>query len=407
MNPPKKAERLPLESIVVLDLSRVLSGPYCSMMLGDMGAKVWKVEPPAGDDCRGLAPPYIKGESAYYLSANRNKIDICLDLTRPEGLEIVLKMADRADVFIENFRPDLKERLGIGYGLISKRNPRIVYCSISGFGQDGPYKDMPGLDNIFQGMGGMMQINGEEGDPPMKVGERIADVITGMQAAYGIMVALFDRVETGVGQFLDLSLVDSLISAQPAMTSYYFATGQQPPKAGNGSPFSAPTEMFQTADRPLNICIFIDKHWGKLCEVLGLKEALHDPRFRTNPLRAENAKAVNDLVAAILRGKPAAHWMEQLKRAGIPCGYVYNYDEVFHDPQVLHNRMLQEVPHPTIGMQKTIGIPIRLHGTPGRIRRSSPVLGQHTREIMADLGYQEKEIDSLIQKGIIMQAKLG
>jgi crotonobetainyl-CoA:carnitine CoA-transferase CaiB-like acyl-CoA transferase len=407
MTAQQQTEHLPLEQLVVLDLSRVLSGPYCSMMLGDMGATVWKVEPPSGDECRGLAPPYINGESAYYLSINRNKLDICLDLRRPEGREILLKMADRADVLLENFRPDMKERMGIGYGVISQRNPRIVYCSISGFGQDGPYKDMSGLDNIFQGMAGMMQISGEEGSPPMKVGERIADVIAGMQAAFGIMVALHHRSRTQVGQFLDLSLVDSLISTQAPLISYYFATGQQPPKRGNGSIFSAPTQMFPTADRPINLCIMLDKHWTKLCHALGLEGALHDPRFQNNPLRVKNADAVNEIVARGLRTKPSSHWMEVFTQAGIPCGYVYNYDEVFHDPQVLHNGMLQEIDHPTVGKHKTIGLPIRLHGSPGKIRRPSPLLGQHSREILAELGYRGEEIDSLIRNGIVKQADLS
>jgi len=401
-----KMGRLPLESVTVLDLSRVLSGPYCTMMLGDMGAKVWKVEPPTGDDSRGLAPPYIKGESSYYLSVNRNKLDICLDITRKEGLEIILRMADKADVLLENFRPDLKERLGISYEVISQRNPRLIYASISAFGQDGPYRELPGLDNIFQGMAGMMQITGREEDPPVKVGERIADIITGMQAAYGIMVALFNRFETGQGQYLDLSLVDSLISVQAPMIYYYFATGKQPPKRGNGSLFSAPTDMFETSDRPINLCIFIDKHWAKLCEVLGLESLLQDPRFQSNPLRAQNYRAINEIIGKVLKEKPAAYWMERLRKAGIPCGYVYNYEEVFQDPQVLHNKMLAEIPHPTIGSQKMIGIPIRLHQNPGKIRLPAPLQGQHSREILQELGYPEGEIDSLIQQKVVMQAEI-
>ena len=188
---------MPLEAIVVLDLSRVLSGPYCTMMLGDMGAEIWKVEPPTGDDSRGLAPPLIGDESAYFLSVNRNKRDLCLDITRPEGREVLLRLAERADVVIENFRPNLKERLGIGYDEVVKRNPTVIYCSISGFGQDGPYRNLPGLDNIFQGMAGLMEVTGEAIEPPLKVGERIADVITGINAAFGIMVALFHRERTG------------------------------------------------------------------------------------------------------------------------------------------------------------------------------------------------------------------
>lgn len=396
-------QRLPLESIVVLDLSRVLSGPYCTMMLGDMGAEIWKVEPPTGDDSRGLVPPLIGDESAYFLSVNRNKRDICLDITRPEGRDVLLRMAEKADVVIENFRPNLKERLGIGYGEVVKRNPAVIYCSISGFGQDGPYRDLPGLDNIFQGMAGLMEVTGEADGPPLKVGERIADVIAGINAAFGIMVAMFHRERTGEGQFLDLALVDCLVAAQAPLVSYYFATGQQPPKLGNGSLFSAPTNTFQTADRPINLCIFNDKHWGKLCQVLGRKDLMEDKRFKSNRLRVENAAAINHTVAQMLKEQPAAEWLERMHEAGVPCGLVYTYEETFNDPQIRHNRMLQDIPHPTLGVQRTIGLPVRLHKTPGEIRRAAPLLGQHSREILQAVGYDDKEINLLIQKGIVVQ----
>ncbi len=399
----EKENYLPLNSVVVLDLSRVLSGPYCSMMLADMGAKVWKVEPPSGDESRELGPPFIEKEAAYYLSVNRNKLDICVDITHKEGLEVILKMADRSDVFIENFRPDIKDKLGIGYEVISKRNPRIIYCSISAFGQDGPYRNLPGLDNIFQGMSGLMQITGQIDSPPLKVGERIGDIIAGMQAAFGIMVALYNRFLTKKGQFLEVSLLDCLIASQAPMINYYFATGQQPPKRGNGSLFSAPTDSYETADRPINICIINNKHWLKLCEILGLKSAMKDPRFQTNSLRVQNFQVINKLVSKVLKEKPSSYWIEKMKVAGIPCGYIYNYDEVFHDPQVLHNQMFHEIPHPTIGRQKMIGIPIRLKNTPGKIRTHAPLLGQHSKEILKEIGYNESEIDSLIKKGIVIQ----
>ncbi|MGP8049930.1 MAG: CaiB/BaiF CoA transferase family protein [Desulfobaccales bacterium] len=398
--------RLPLESIVVLDLSRVLSGPYCTMMLGDWGAEIWKVEPPNGDDSRGLAPPLIGGESAYFLSVNRNKRDICLDLTRPEGREAILRLAARADVVIENFRPDLKKRLGIGYDEVSQRNPAVIYCSISGFGQDGPYKDLPGLDNIFQGMAGLMEVTGAADGPPLKAGERLADVITGINAAFGIMVALFHRQRTGEGQFLDLALVDCLVAAQAPLVSYYFATGQQPPRLGNGSLFSAPTNTFQTADRPINLCIFNEKHWAKLCQTLGRQGLMEDRRFKTNRLRVANAAAINHIVAQMLQERPAAEWLERLQAAGVPCGLVYTYAETFNDPQIRHNGMLQEIPHASAGLQKTIGLPLRLHKTPGAIRRAAPLLGQHSREILQAAGFDDQEIDALIQNGIVVQAKL-
>ncbi len=396
-------QQMPLESILVLDLTRVVSGPFCTMMLGDMGAEIWKFEPPAGVDCRGLVPPHIGDQSAYFLSLNRNKRDICLDITRPEGRDALLRMAQRADVVIENFRPSLKERLGIGYDEIAGRNPTVIYCSISGFGQDGPYKDLPGLDNIFQGMAGLMEVNGEPGGPPLKAGERFADLITGMNAAFGIMVALFHRQRTGEGQFLDLALLDCLVAAQAPMVSCYFATGKQPPKFGNASPFSSPTNTFQTSDRPINLCIMNNKHWAKLCLVLGRKDLMEDNRFKTPRLRVENTNAITGIVAQILTERPASEWLARMQEAGVPCGLVYTYEETFSDPQILHNRMLQDIPHPTVGVQKTIGLPVRLHKTPGAIRRPAPLLGQHSREILQAVGYDDTEIDSLIQKGIVIQ----
>ncbi len=394
---------MPLQSVLVLDLSRVLSGPFCTMMLGDMGAQIWKVEPPGGDDGRGLAPPFIGEESAYFLSVNRNKKDICLDITRPEGRDVLLRMAERADVVIENFRPDLKERLGISYDEIAGRNPSVIYCSISGFGQNGPYRGLPGLDNIFQGMAGLMEVTGEENGPPLKVGERIADVIAGINAAYGIMVALFHRERTGEGQYLDLALVDCLLAAQAPLVSYYFATGRQPPKLGNRSLFTAPTNAFQTADRPINLCTLNDKHWAKLCQVISREDLIEDNRFKTTRLRVENSREINGAVAQVLKERPAEEWLARMHKAGVPCGLVYTYEETFNDPQIRYNQMLQEIPHPTVGMQKTIGLPVRLHKTPGAIRRAAPILGQHSREILEVSGYDNEEIESLIQRRIVVQ----
>ena len=249
---------------------------------------------------------------------------------------MILRLAARADVVIENFRPDLKKRLGIGYDEVSQRNPAVIYCSISGFGQDGPYKDLPGLDNIFQGMAGLMEVTGAADGPPLKAGERLADVITGINAAFGIMVALFHRQRTGEGQFLDLALVDCLVAAQAPLVSYYFGTGQQPPRLGNGSLFSAPTNTFQTTDRPINLCIFNEKHWAKLCQALGRKDLMEDRRFKTNRLRVENAAAITDTLAQMLQGAAGGEWLERLQagRSALRTG-------------VYLRRNLQRSPDPT------------------------------------------------------------
>lgn len=396
-------QQFPLEAVTVLDLSRVLSGPYCAMMLGDMGAEVWKVEPPRGDDSRGLVPPWIENESSYFLSVNRNKRDICLDVTRAEGRAVLMRLAAKADVIIENFRPDQKYRLGCSYEDVVKVNPNVIYCSISGFGQNGPYRDLPGLDNIFQGMAGLTEVTGQPGDKSTKAGERIADVIAGVNAAFGIVTALFHRERTGEGQYIELALVDCLIAAQAPLVSYYFATGKQPPRVGNGSIFSSPTGTFRTADRALTLCIMNEKHWKKFCQLLGREEWLTDERFIRNSSRVEHSSLLDSMIAAELVQKPAAAWLQAFRQCGVPCGLVYTYQEVFDDPQVRHNEMLCEIPHPTIGTQKTIGLPIRLHKTPGEIRRAAPVLGQHSREILLEAGYTRGEIDGLITSGVVKQ----
>ena len=393
----------PLGSIVVLDLTRVLSGPYCTMLLADMGAEVWKVEPPAGDDSRGLVPPTINGESAYFLAVNRNKRDICIDLTQEAGRRALMRLAAHVDVVIENFRPNQKHRLGFAYEDIVKINPEVVYCSISGFGQHGPYRNRPGLDNIFQGMAGLMAVTGEPNGGPLKAGERIADVLAGVNAAFGIMTALFHRLRTGQGQYLELALVDCLIAAQAPLISYFLATGKQPPRVGNGSIFSAPTGTFATADRPLNICVMNEKHWKQLCVALDRNEWIDDPRFSTNAQRVQHADAIHALVAAELKRNVAAHWLNLLDVAGIPCGLTYSYEEVFADPQVRHNDLLQNISDPVIGVQKVINQPIRLSRSPAAITAPAPHLGEHSKEILHAAGYDAAEIQALLDSGAVKQ----
>jgi crotonobetainyl-CoA:carnitine CoA-transferase CaiB-like acyl-CoA transferase len=352
-------------------------------------------------------PPTIKGESAYFLSVNRNKRDICIDLTKEAGRDVLLRLASRADVVIENFRPDQKHRLGIAYEDVVKVNPEVIYCSISGFGQDGPYRDRPGLDNIFQGMAGLMAATGTPDGPPLKAGERIADVLTGVNAAFGIVTALFHRLRTGRGQYLELALVDCLIAAQAPLISYFLATGEQPPRAGNGSIFSAPTGTFDTADRPLNICVMNEKHWKKLCEALGRKEWMSDPRFASNALRVQNMAVLNPLIAAELKCATADHWLESFDVAGIPCGLIYSYAEVFADQQVRHNGLLLGVPHPVIGTQKVIGQPIRLSLSPAAITAPAPRLGEHTEEILHAAGFTPAEILKLLDGGAVKRLRDG
>ncbi len=389
-----------LEGIRVLDLSRVLSGPFAGMMLGDNGADVWKVEPHGGDNSRELAPPHINGESAYYLGINRNKRGLCLDFRHKDAGAVLRRLAVSCDVVLENFLPKVKKELGIAYDDLVKDNPGIIYCSISGFGQTGPRADQPGFDNIFQGMAGFMAVTGDDSGP-VKAGERIGDVIAGLNAAYAVTTALFTRERTGRGQAVDLALVDCLVAAQAPMISYYFATGEQPPKKGNGSLFSVPTETFDTLDEPVNLCVFVDKHWRKLCEALGLEDELRNEAYADNNGRIEHADAIHAAIAAKLKTNTAAHWLALFDAVKIPAGPIYGYAEVFADPQIVHNGLRRTIKHPVTGEYPTINSALNFSGTPTAIRLAAPRLGEHSAEILAEAGYSGAEIQALRASGVV------
>jgi len=392
----------PLEGIKVLDLSRALAGPYCTMMLADMGAEVIKLEIPGrGDDSRGWGPPFLEGESAYFMSVNRNKKSMTLNLKKERALEIIHKLIKQSDVIVENFRPGTMEKLGLSYDKVNNINPKIVYCSISGFGQDGPYHLLPGMDQVLQGMGGLMSITGELNGPPIKVGVAVADIAGGMFAAFGIMIALFNREKSGKGQRIDNSLLDNQIAWLTYRAGSFFVSGEIPKPLGSGHPVIVPYQAFKAKDTYFNLAVGNDQLWVKFCKAVGLEEIMNDPKYATNSMRVKNREEVVKIVEELICTKEAEEWLKILTDAGIPCGPIYTIDKLFNDPQVLHRKMVEELDHPKAGIIKVTGIPIKLSDTPGEILTAPPFLGQHTIEILHDLGYSERDIKAMYQDNII------
>jgi crotonobetainyl-CoA:carnitine CoA-transferase CaiB-like acyl-CoA transferase len=391
-----------LKGIKVLDLTRALAGPYCTMLLADYGAEVIKVElPGTGDDTRGWGPPFIQGESAYFLSINRNKKSLTLDMKNPKSKDILERMIKQSDVLVENFRPGAADRLGLGYEQVKKLNPKIIYCSISGFGQDGPYRELPGFDQTLQGMGGMMSITGEPDGPPMKVGVAIADISGGMFAGFGIMLALFHREKTGKGQWVDTSLLDSQIAWLTYRAGEFFVSGKLPEKVGSGHPMIVPYQAFKAKDEYINIAVGNDQLWKRFCKVINMENIMDDPKFATNAKRVENRKELIAILSKIIETKTGAEWLKLLEDAGIPAGPIYTLDKLFSDPQVLHRKMMVELEHPKAGKIKVTGVPVKLSETPGEITAPPPGLGQHNKEVLRDLGYSAEEIEKLIADKVV------
>ncbi len=394
---------LPLSGTRVLDLSRILAGPYCTMILGDLGADVVKVERPGtGDDTRTWGPPFAGGESAYYLCCNRNKKSITIDLQKPRGAELVKEFARVSDVLVENFTPGLMQRFGLDYEILRALNPRLVYCSITAYGQDGPYRDRPGYDMVLSAVGGLMWITGERDGEPCKVGVAITDVVTGVYASGAIMAALLWRERSGRGQYIDCSLLDAQVSALANIASSYLVAGKEAQRWGTAHESIVPYQVFRTKDRPIAIAVANQKLWVNFCKLIGKQEWTDDPRFASNPKRVENRDVLIPLVAEVLADKTCDEWVELFVAASIPCGPVNNMQSLFADPQVLHRGMRAEVPHPTIGTLQLAGIPIRHSETPATIRLPPPLLGEHTDEILADvLAYPPEKIEALRQQGAI------
>ena len=402
MGDDSQAERMPLAGIRVLDLGRHLAGPTCAMWLGDLGADVIKIEKPGeGDDGRASGPPFFDGQSAFFLAANRNKRSIELDIKQPEGQEIFRRLAATADVVVENFRPGVMDALGIGYQAMAERNPRIIYCSISGFGADGPYADRPGLDQIIQGVSGLMSVTGFEGGEPVRVGIPIADLLTGLFAAYGVLAALQARERTGRGQHVQTSLLEGMVGMLSFQAVRYLNGAGAPPPAGNHHPLNAPYGVFRARDGYLTIGATGEKRWRKLCELLSAEEWLDDPRFKTNGDRYRNRELLAELISERLQAHTIDEWERMLNEAGIPCGPIYRIDQALEHPQVRHRRMVVELPHPAMGTVRLLGLPVKLSGTPGAIRLAPPLLGQHTEEVLREIGLAEDELRRLRERGVI------
>ena len=392
-----------LHGVRVLDLSRILAGPVCTMTLGDMGAEVIKVERPGtGDDTRTWGPPFSGGESAYYLCCNRNKKSITVDLKKEAGRELVRELAKVSDVLVENFTPGLMQRFGLHYERLRELNPRLIFCSISAYGQDGPYRDRPGYDMVLSAVGGLMWITGERDGDPCKVGVAITDVLTGVHMAGAIMAALLWRERSGRGQYIDCSLLDVQVAGLANIASNYLVAGQEATRWGTAHESIVPYQVFLTRDRPIAIAVANQKLWESFCNVIGKRAWREDPRFKSNPDRVANRDALLPLVAEVMAQKSCAEWMEILVDAAIPCGPVNNMESLFADPQVRHREMIAEVPHPTIGTLRLVGVPIKYASTPGQVRLAPPLLGQHTDQILSSvLGYSAQRIASLRRDGVV------
>jgi crotonobetainyl-CoA:carnitine CoA-transferase CaiB-like acyl-CoA transferase len=390
----------PLDGITVLDLTRVLSGPYCTMLLADMGARVIKIEQPGkGDDTRAWGPPFLEGESAYFLSINRNKESVTIDFKQPKGRALLEQLIAKADVLVENFRPGTLTRLGLDYGTLSKNYPRLVYCSISGFGHTGPRWKQPGYDAIMQAEGGLMSITGTAEGPPVRLGVAIVDIVSGMFAAYGIAMALLARERTGKGQEVDLAMLDATVALLTYQAGNYFASGKAPARLGNRHPSIVPYETFNASDGDFVLAVGNDDQWQTFCAVAGLVD---DGRFATNRQRVSGYDSLRPFVADRLRERTRQHWIDALTAAGVPCGSVRNFDELFADPQIDAREMIAMVEHATIGSMKALGVPVKLSDTPGAIRTPPPTLGQHTDAVLQhDLGLSADAIATLRREQVI------
>ncbi len=393
----------PLTGVRVLDLSRVLAGPFATMFLGDMGAEVVKIEnPDGGDDTRAWGPPFLDGESSYFLSINRNKKSCTLNLKSAQGLDLLRQLASRADVLLENFRPGTLARLGLSYPEAAALNPRLVYCSVSGFGQTGPAASRPGYDLIVQGESGVMSLTGFPENPPVKVGLAIADLVAGLYAVQGVLLALYARDRTGRGQQVDVGLLDAMASLLTFQAGIYFATGHSPQRQGNQHPSIVPYEMVQARDGYLNIAVGNNALWTRFCEAIGRPDLGAHPDFATEALRVENRGALKPLLDAILRQRRVSEWLLLLGERGIPCGAIKDVAEVCADPQILTRQMVVEVPHSKLGTVRMMGIPVKLSATPGTARVGPPLLGEHTGAVLAEwLNLPPDAIPRLRDDGII------
>ena len=405
MNNDPTSHRGPLAGMRVLELAQIMAGPTCGMLLADMGADVIKVEKlPGGDDARGYREPRVNGESAPFLVLNRNKRGIALNLKHAAGRDVLLKLVERADVLTENFRKGTLEKLGLGYDVLAQVNPGLIYCAISGYGRTGPFADKGGFDLIAQGFAGLMSITGEPGGPPAKTGNSVADINGGILAALGIAAAYAHKLKTGQGQVVDTSLMEAALQQTYWHAAIWFATGGTPGPTGSAHILTAPYQAFRTADGWINIGGANQANWERIAEVLGHPEWRDDPRFATNSARMANLPALVEQMNAVLVTRSQAQWVEAFDAAGVPVGPVHSVGEALSHPQTLARGMVVDLEHPKAGATKALGCPIHFSATPTAITRPSPMLGEHTRELLREHGYDDAAIDALVRDGVVEEA---
>ena len=395
----------PLSGLRVLDLTRVLAGPTCTQMLGDLGAEVIKIErPEAGDDTRGFAPPFVPNtkESAYFVGVNRNKKSVTLDIAKPEGQAIIHKLLEHCDILVENFKVGALAKYGLGYEQLAKTHPRLIYCSITGFGQTGPYAPRPGYDALIQAMGGVMSLTGEPNGSPQKVGVPVADLFAGLYGCIGILAAVNHRNNTGQGQQIDIGMLDTHVAWLANQGMNYLATGENPPRLGNQHPNIAPYQEFPTKDGYIILAVGNDPTFERFCKAFGQEALLADPRFATNPIRVQNRQLVTDTLTPVMKSKTTAEWIEALEALKIGCGPINTLEQVFADPHVQAREMVVEMAHGSGETVKVIANPVKLSATPPSYRSAPPVLGEHTQDVLTDvLKMSASDIAALKEKGIV------
>ena len=394
-----------LEGIRVLDLTRALAGPFSTLMLGDYGADVIKIEiPGSGDDTRTWGPPFIGDESAYFLSINRNKRSLTLNFKDEKAKEIFLKLAKDADVIVENFTPGVMDRFGLGYDVIKEVNPGIVFCSVSGFGQTGPYRSRPAYDQIMQGISGLMSITGEPDGEPQKVGIAVADIGAGMWAAFAVMAAIHNRSHkgNGQGQHIDISMMDAQVAWLTYQAANFFANGTPPKRLGAAHPNLVPYQAFMCQDNKyLNLAVGSERIWERFCEGMDMPELRDNPDYKTNIERAQNREKIVPYLQEVFIKQPVNHWVEKLQAVSVPCGPINDLEDVFSDPQLLSRDMFVEISHPTLGKIKQTGLPLKFSRTPGGLDRPPPLLGEHNHEVLKEIGFSTSEIEKLETQNVI------
>jgi crotonobetainyl-CoA:carnitine CoA-transferase CaiB-like acyl-CoA transferase len=400
---------LPLAGIRVLDLSRALAGPFCATILGDLGADVVKVEPSPGGEMIRSWGPFTKGISVYYLSVNRNKRSLAVDFRNPASLDLLRDMAATADVVVENFKPGTMEKMGLSYDTLRAANSKLVYAGITGFGRDGPYGDWPGLDQIAQGMSGLMSVTGQKGGGPTRVGIPIGDLVAGMWTALGVQAALIQRVATGTGQRVESSLLAGLVGLLCLQGQRYLSLGEVPGPAGNDHPIISPYGMFQASDGPFNMAAVTDEMWAKLCRLVAREDLAGDPDFAANSGRVANRERLTSILNVSFASRTRAEWTDDLIALGLPAGPILDMAGVFDDPHVRHMHLAEEIEHPVLGPLRQLASPIRLDSMEGRsVRRPPPGLGEHSREVLTEWGVDPGRIAALISDGHVLdQAQIN